>query len=174
MFDTLLAHATQVADPFGVHRLANTPLHECCRRFQNDTIGHRGRKNDPLYRTRRLLTKAEEHLDDKGRSKPLGLLAAGDPHGEVKTMWHAKKVVRSIYEHTDPDLALKFVTRLGKDLQDLDHPPEAHLLGRTLLRWRHQIGAWHESGVSNGPTEAINNLPKRVARVAFGILKHHI
>ena len=41
-------------------------------------------------------------------------------------------------------------------------------LGRTLLRWKHQIAAWHRSHVSNGPTEAANNLLKRVKRVAFG------
>ena len=27
----------------------------------------------------------------------------------------AKEVVRSIYDHTDPDLGLEFVTRLGAD-----------------------------------------------------------
>ncbi len=47
--------------------------------MQNDTLGHRGRKDDPLYRCRRLLTKADERLTDKGRSKLLGLLEAGDP-----------------------------------------------------------------------------------------------
>jgi len=41
-------------------------------------------------------------------------------------------------------------------------------LGRTLTRWRDQIVAWHRSHVSNGPTEAANNLIKRVNRAAFG------
>jgi hypothetical protein len=52
-------------------------------------MGHRGRKTDPLYRIRRLLTRADERLDEKGRSKLVGLLAAGDPKGEVKDTWHA-------------------------------------------------------------------------------------
>jgi len=30
------------------------------------------------------------------------------------------------------------------------------------------IVAWHEAKVSNGPTDGINNLLKRVKRVAFG------
>lgn len=63
------------------------------------------RKTDPLYRIRRLLTKADERLDHNGRSKLVGLLAAGDPKGEVKDTWHAKEVIRSIYEIDDPDLA---------------------------------------------------------------------
>ncbi|HAP75771.1 MAG TPA: hypothetical protein DCR14_06775 [Acidimicrobiaceae bacterium] len=38
------------------------------------------------------------------------------------------------------------------------------------------IVAWHESHVSNGPTEAINNLDKRVKRtIEFGFhrFEHH-
>ena len=68
----------------------------------------------------------------------------------------------------DPDLAADFVDRLGHDLQDDDCPPEVRQLGRTILRWRTQIAAWHQARVSNGPTEAANNLIKRVKRVAFG------
>jgi transposase len=41
-------------------------------------------------------------------------------------------------------------------------------LGRTLVRWRHQIAAWHASGITNAATEGANNLIKRVKRVAFG------
>ena len=55
VFDTMLPDATQVADPFHVVRLANTTLDECRRRVQNETLGHRGRKTDPLYRCRRLV-----------------------------------------------------------------------------------------------------------------------
>jgi hypothetical protein len=36
-----------------------------------------------------LLTKADERLDEHGRTRLLGLLDAGDPHGEVRTAWHA-------------------------------------------------------------------------------------
>jgi len=41
-------------------------------------------------------------------------------------------------------------------------------LGRTLLRRKHQIAAWHTAHVSNGPTEAANNVIKRVKRATFG------
>lgn len=167
-FDTMLPAATQVADPFHLVKLANSKLDEVRRRVQNETFGHRGHKADPLYRCRRLLTKADERLDEKGRSKLLGLLEAGDPHGEVRMAWHAKEVVRQLFEPVDPDVALEFVSRLGVDLQDESCPPEVNQLGRTIVRWRHQIAAWHHAHVSNGPTEAANNLIKRVKRVAFG------
>jgi len=168
VFDTMLPDATQIADPFHLIRLANSKLDECRRRVQNEALGHRGRKHDPLYRIRRLLTKADERLTDKGRTKLVGLLAAGDPRGDVKTAWHAKEVIRQIYTHTDPDLAVEFVTRLGRDLQDPSCPVEVRSLGRTLVRWRDQIAAWHRGHVTNGPTEAANNLIKRVKRIAFG------
>jgi len=174
-FNTMLPHATQVADPFHLGQLANQRLDDVRRRVQNETTGHRGHKHDPLYRSRRLLTRADERLDDKGRQKLLGLLAAGDPRGEVRTAWHAKETVRSIYDIDDPALAEVFVERLGSDLQDDSCPPEIRQLGRTITTWRHQIAAWHRSKVSNGPTEAINNLIKRVKRVAFGFRRfaHH-
>jgi transposase len=167
-FDDTLPDATQVADPFHLIKLANTKLDECRRRVQNDTLGHRGRKDDPMYRARRLLTKAHERLDERGDTRLRGLLAAGDPQGEVRMAWHAKEVVRSIYDIPDPDLAAEFVDQLGVDLQDQSCPIEVHSLGRTIVRWRDQILAWHKAAVSNGPTEAVNNLIKRIKRVGFG------
>jgi transposase len=167
-FDTMLPDAAQVADPFHLIKLANQRVDETRRRTQNETLGHRGRKDDPLYRCRRLLTKADERLDAKGREKLIGLLAAGDPKGEVRLAWHAKEVVREIYTIEDPDLAVEFVDRLAQDLQDESCPPEMNRLGRTIARWAAQICAWHRSRVSNGPTESMNNLIKRTKRIAFG------
>lgn len=168
VFDVMLPDATQVADPFHVVKLANSKLDECRRRVQNETLGHRGRKTDPLYRARRLLTKATERLSDDGQAKLVGLLRAGDPHGEVATMYNAKEAVRELYAHRHPGLAAAWVSELGRDLQDPDHPVEARSLGRTLLRWRDEIAAWHQAQVTNGPTEGMNNLVKRVKRAGFG------
>jgi transposase len=170
VFEVMTPKATLVADPFHVTKLANTKLDECRRRVQNETLGHRGRKSDPLYRCRRLLTKAKERLDEKGHKKLTGLLRAGDPRGEVATLWEAKEAVRELYAHADPDVALEWVTQLGRDLQDADYPIEARSLGRTLIRWKKEIAAWHEAHVTNGPTEAVNNLIKRVKRAAFGFM----
>src|SRR5665213_24497 len=133
VFTLMTPGAVQVADPFHLVKLANTKLDECRRRVQNETLGHRGRKSDPLYRCRRLLTKAKERLDDKGNEKLVGLLAAGDPHGDVATMWQAKGAGRELYAHGDPELALQWVTELGRDLQDKDYPIESRSLGRCLL-----------------------------------------
>ena len=83
-FDVAPPHAGGVADPFHVIRIANNSIDEVRRRTQNDTLGHRGRKDDPLYRARRLLISAHERLTERGDAKLRGLLAAGDPHGEVR------------------------------------------------------------------------------------------
>ena len=115
-----------------------------------------------------MLTMAKERLGEKGHEKLTGILRAGDPTGDVATLWQAKEAVRELYSHGDPDLALDWVTELGRDLQDTDYPVEARSLGRTLTRWKREIAAWHQAHVSNGPTEAVNNLIKRVKRAAFG------
>jgi transposase len=94
VFSAELPEVTLVADPFYVVKLATSKLDETRRRVQNETLGHRGHKDDPLYRCRRLLTKAEERLSEDGKTKLLILLEAGDPKGEVATAWHAKEAVR--------------------------------------------------------------------------------
>ncbi len=85
----MLPDAVQVADPFHVVRVANERLDEVRRRVQNETLGHRGRKSDPLYRTRRLLVMADERLTEDAKQRRRGLLAAGDPKGEVADAWTA-------------------------------------------------------------------------------------
>ena len=102
------------------------------------------------------------------RAKLLNLLKAGDPNGDVGTAWHAKEAVRELYSHQDQELALRWLDQLAADLSDKIRPPEVRTLGRTLKRWRLEITAWHDCHFSNGPTEAMNNLIKRVKRVAFG------
>ena len=169
VFDTMLPNAVQVADPFHVVQLANRALDECRRRVQNDTMGHRGRKNEPLYRARRRLVMAAERLTAEQHERLMGLLRAGDPHREVWFAWNAKEVVRQTYDHTDETLAGEWVDAIGRDFTDAEMPIEVRRLGRTISKWRDQIVAWHRSHVSNGPTEAVNNLVKRIKRVAFGM-----
>jgi transposase len=112
------------------------------------------------------LSRADERLDDKGRSRLLGLLDAGDPDGGVRTTWQAKEVVPSIYDHHDAELPVEFVTRLSHDLADQTYPIEVNSLGHTLIRWRHQTAAWHQAHRTNAATEAANTLIKRVKRAA--------
>jgi transposase len=169
VFDTMLPDATQVADPFHLVKLAGSKLDEVRRRVNQEVVGHRGRKDDPLYRARKLLVMAHERLDEHAQGKLIGLLKAGDPKGEVATAWHAKEAVRELYAHCDAELALEWVDQLSADMRDVSCPPEVRQLGRTMRRWRTQIAAWHEAQVTNGPTETMNGLAKRIKRIAFGM-----
>ena len=169
VFDTMLPDAVQVADPFHVCKLAGQKLDEIRRRVNQDIVGRRGHKHDPLYRARKLLVMAHERLDERSKGKLNGLLAAGDPNGEVTTAWHAKEAVRELYAHRDAEVALAWVDQLSADMRDVSCPPEIRQLGRTMRRWRTQIAAWHEAQVTNGPTETMNGLAKRIKRVAFGM-----
>ena len=168
VFDAVLPHATLVADPFHVVRHANSKLDECRRRVQNETLGHRGRKSDPLYKVRRLLQMSKERLDEDGTERLLGYLRAGDPYGQVQAMWHAAQSVPELYDVADYELACGFIDELIRDMADKSWPIEVRSLGRTLKRWRNEIVAWHQLHITNGPTESMNNLAKRVKRVAFG------
>ena len=47
--------------------------------------------------------------------------------------------------------------------------PETARLARTVRRWEAEILAWHRTGgASNGPTEAVNLLIKKVQRTGHG------
>lgn len=78
-----LDHAIRVADPFHVVRVANRCVVAVRRRVQNDTLGHRGRKQDPLYKIRKLLLTGSERLNDTGRDRMLLGLRVGDPDEEL-------------------------------------------------------------------------------------------
>ena len=163
-----LPKAIRVADPFHVVKLANSAVDDVRRRVQNETTGGRGTKHDALYRIRRLLLKAHERVTERGEAKLRGLLAAGDPHGEVRDAWHAKETLRMTYRIPDHEVALEAIDELSRDLRDETFSPELNKLGRTLRAWREPITNWHRSRVTNGPTEAANNLAKLIKRVSFG------
>jgi len=168
VFDDVLPKATLVADPFHVVKLANSKVDECRRRVQNETLGHRGRKTDPLYRVRRLLLLGKKRLDEDGREKIMGYLKAGDPHGELQMTWHAAQSIPELYEVDEFKLAEEFIDELIRDMAESTFPVEVRSLSKTLKRWRTEIIAWHKRRITNGPTESMNNLAKRIKRVAFG------
>jgi transposase len=163
-----LDHVRRVADPFHVVRVANRCLDQVRRRVQNETLGHRGRKRDPLYRIRKLLLTGNERLDDRGRDRMLLGLRVGDPHDEVLGAWLAKESVRDIYL---ADTWRDARTVLDKTIAGClaDDVPEIVSLGHTLRSWQQEILAHHTTGASNGPTEGLNLCVKKVKRCAHGM-----
>ncbi len=162
-----LDHAERVADPFHVVRVANRCVDKVRRRVQNETLGHRGRKPDPLYRIRKLMLAGAERLDDRGHNRLLLGLRIGDPHDEVLGSWLAKESVRDIYLTDDPAEAALLLDKAIVACAG-DEVEEIASLGHTLASWRSEILAHHTSGASNGPTEGLNHLVKKVKRCGHG------
>ncbi len=162
-----LDHARRVADPFHVVRAGNRCLDKVRRRVQNETLGHRGRKRDPLYRIRKLLLSGHERLDEAGHQRMLLGLRVGDPADEVLGAWLAKESVRDVYLADDPAEAAMLLDKAIAGCAD-DEVEEVRSLGNTLARWRAEILAHHDTGASNGPTEGLNLCVKKVKRCGHG------
>jgi len=162
-----LPDAVRVADPFHVVRVGNRCLDKVRRRVQNETLGHRGRKDDPLYKIRKIMLTGAERLDDTGRARMLLGLRAGDPNDEVAGAWLAKESVRDLYLTADPkDAELLLDKTVAGCLAD--EVAEIQSLGATLKQWRSEILNHHQTGASNGPTEALNLNVKRIKRCGRG------
>jgi transposase len=164
----MLPRAHQVVDPFHVISLANRCLDAVRRRVQNEQTGHRGRRDDPLYRARRALLRGEETLDEGAAQRLWSLLELGDPGAEVAIAYRMKERLRDFYRSRDPDEARAILDELQHHCRKKAMPPEVQKLGRTLHTWFDKIANFHLARVSNGPTEALNNLVKRIKRIGFG------
>ncbi len=165
--DQHLGHVTRVADPFHVVRVANRCLDKIRRRVQNETLGHRGHKHDPLYQIRKLLLTGGERLTEGGNKRMLLGLRAGDPDDHTLGGWLAKESVRDVYLTEDPATAEVLLDKAIAGCA-ADEVPEIRALAKTLASWRTEILNHHHTGASNGPTEGLNLCVKRVKRCGFG------
>jgi transposase len=168
VYSIMLPKANQVVDPFHLIALANRSLDGVRRRVQTEQLGHRGRKDDPLYRARRILLMGEEKLDDDGTARLTSLLQLGDPGGEVAIAYRIKERLRDFYRTGDPDQAKEMLEELQRHCVKRAMPPEVQKLGRTIRQWFDKIVNYHLARVTNGPTESLNNLIKRIKRIGFG------
>ena len=82
--------------------VANRCVDHVRRRVQNELLGHRGRKDDPLYRIRRVLLTGSERLNQRGADRMALGLRLGDPNDEVLGAWLAKEYVRASYPFRRP------------------------------------------------------------------------
>lgn len=168
VFNVILPKATQVVDHFHVIKLANQTLDQVRRRVQQDQLHHRGRKNDPLYQIRRILLLGQENLSEKTSERLTCLLTLGDPDGEVAITYRIKERLREFYEQANMKEAEEIFDELITTCQKPSMPGEVRKLGATPKTWHPQILAYHHAHHSNGITEAMNNLIKRVKRVGYG------
>lgn len=171
---TSLPAATRVLDAFHVTRLGFAAVDDVRRRVQHETTGHRGRKDDPLYAIRRILRRGHENLTDKAWQRLLAGLDAGDVDEQIGVTWIAAQDLRLIYKRSRDRADAE--QRLHRWLVHCAYSevPELHRLARTIDAWREEFLAYFDTGgVSNGPTEAMNLLIKKIKRVGHGFRNFH-
>ena len=166
--DDQLEDARAVLDAFHVVKLATQVVEEVRRRVQQETRGHRGRKNDPLYRIRNILRAGEENLTDRQRARLAAAFTADEAHVEVEVAWRCAQQVRSAYHQPTAVAGRAIAEKIIASFTSCPIPEVARL-GRTLKQWRSEfLGYFDTGGASNGGTEAINGLIELHRRVARG------
>ena len=171
--DDKLDDARAVLDAFHVTKLGFQALDQVRCRVQHDTLGHRGRKHDPLYMIRRLLVTGHERLSQRQWQRLITGLDDGDPNSEVTIAWQCTHQLRQAYHESNLNAGLRQALRLVRILPTCPIPEIARL-GRTLTQWKQEFLAyWTTNRTSNGGTEAINNLIELHRRVARGFTNPH-
>ena len=170
--DEHLPNAQRVVDHFHGVKLANTAIDDVRRRVQHETLGHRGRKGDPLFRIRRKILIGYERLGDEKFNEVLATVAAGDPDGEVTAAWLAKELLRAVYAAQDEAHARRRLVEFFQHCADAD-VPELTRLAKTINRWSDEVLAYHcTAGASNGRVENMHMLAEKIRRTAHGFTNH--
>jgi transposase len=165
-----LPDAVAVMDPFHVVRLAGDALDRCRRRVQQDLHGHRGHKDDPLYRARRTLHTGSDLLTDRQRQR-LTVLFGVEDHVQVEATWGIYQRMIGAYRDPDRSRGKQLMTAL---IASVSHGvpialTELRTLGRTLTKRAEDVLAYFDRpGTSNGPTEAMNGRLEHLRGSALG------
>jgi transposase len=170
--------AVEVLDPFHVVKLGAEAVNDCRRRLQREQTGRRGRKDDPLYRVRRVLLKGADLLTPKQDARIQAVLES-EEHLALRVTWEAYQQLRAIYHQKTPARAKVIFQDLLAKLQGVpwDVLPELHKLATTILKRAGDIAAYFDRpGTSNGPTEALNGRLEHLRGIALGFrnLTHYI
>ena len=165
-----LPDAVPVLDPFHVIRLAGDAMDQCRRRIQQAIHGHRGYKDDPLYKTRRTLHTGADLLTERQAAR-LEALFAVDAHVELEATWGVYQRMIAAYRHPDRPQGRAMMQQVIDSLARGVPTPLTELitLGRTLGKRAADVLAYFDRpGTSNGPTEAINGRLEHLRGSALG------
>jgi transposase len=166
--DDELEDAVAVLDAFHVVKLGTAAVDEVRRRVQQETLGHRGRKGDPLYGVQNVLRCGAERLTDKQKARLAKAIDADERHEEVHLAWQCAQQLRAAYKATNLSEGRKIAEKVLASFPTCPIP-EIKRLGKTLKRWREAFLAYFDTRrSSNGGTEAINGLIELHRRVARG------
>jgi transposase len=164
-----LEGAVVVADAFHLVRLALQVLDEVRRRRQQQIHGHRGHKDDPLLRLRRVLRVGQERLDEHTVERIFERLRDTDTDDEGAAACVAVDLLRKMYASPDRDTAHRRLVAFHEWAVTVE-VAEVTRLARTIDTWQEEVLAFFDTRASNAPTEsAIIGSPVRgVVDVADG------
>lgn len=160
--------ATCVLDAFHIVKLAGAAVNDVRRRIQQETLGHRGRKGDPLYGIRHVLRAGRQRLSPRQQTRLASALAAHPDHVAVEVAYHCAQDLRDVFHQPTPARGRQLAEQLIATLPSCPIPETARL-GKTLRRWRTAFLAYFDTdGASNGGTQAINGIIELGRRIARG------
>ena len=93
VIDDQLQDATSVLDAFHIVKLAGDAPGEVLRRIQQDTLGNRGRRGDPLYQIRNLLRASRDRLTKRQQERLRAAFTADEAHIGVEVVYHCAQQV---------------------------------------------------------------------------------
>ena len=166
--DDQLQDATSVLDAFHIVKLAGDALDEVRRRVQQDTLGHRGRKGDPLYQIRNLLRASRDRLTKRQKERLRAAFTADEAHISVEVAYHCAQQVRDVFHQDTPAQGQRLAAHLIQRLPTCPIPEIARLgadptqmEGRTRRLLRHRRS---KQRTQQKPSTDIIELGRRTAR----------
>ena len=156
--DDQLEDATCVLDAFHIVKLGGAAVDDVRRRIQQETLGHRGRKGEPLYGIRHILRAGRERLTTRQQARLETAFAADPAHVAVEVAYHCAQDLRDVF-HQPMHAQGRLLAQQLIDTLPTCPIPEIARLGKTLRRWKTAFLAYFATdGASNGGTEAVNGI----------------
>ena len=135
---------------FHIVTLAGDAPGEVRRRVQQETLGHRGRKGDPLYQIRLLLRASHDRLTKCQQEGLHEAFTADEAHISVEVAYLHRASARVFHQAT-PAQGQRLAARLIQR-QPASPIPEIARLGRTPRTWTDAFLAYFDTGgASNAP-----------------------
>ena len=171
-----LPQAQVAVDLFHVVQLAVKTSGDVRRRAIREKYGRRGRKDDPEYGIKGLLSRNLEDLAPEKFNKIIETLDA-DGHGQqIAIAWIAKEKLRAALNLRARITGSRPCERQVRDrlfafydwCAASEDIPELTSLARTVSRWEDEIVTAVLTGVTNATSESLNRIAKLEARMAYG------
>jgi transposase len=165
---THLGGATHVVDRFHVARWFAAALIEVCRRIQRIAPkGSRPAYQPEIFRSRYLQLRRADRLDPEARTRWEQILTL---HPDLAHAWALYPHLHRIYTAEGETEANHALGAFIDTYQDRPLPEFETVIG-TLLDWRDEIFAFHDTGrASNGQLEGTNNKLGVLKRITYGFV----